>query len=125
MKFLKETYLKDPSAGSRSIASLLEMSGKSLNRKRIQRMRREMGIRAIYCQPRTSIPNKTDQKYPYLLRKLMITRSNQVWCTDITYVPMPRGHVYLCCIFWIGIHGKCLAGKSPIQWMLRCVRRHF
>ena len=98
MKFLKETYLKDPSAGSRRIASLLEMRGKSVNRKRIQRLRREMGIRAIYCQPRTSIPNKTDQKYPYLLRKLMIARSNQVWCTDITYVPMPRGHVYLCCI---------------------------
>ncbi len=98
MKFLKETYLKDPSAGSRRIGSLLKNQGKRVNRKRIQRLRREMGIRAIYCQPRTSIPNKVHQKYPYLLGKLMITRSNQVWCTDITYVPMPRGHVYLCCI---------------------------
>ncbi len=55
-------------------------------------------MQAIYCQPRTSIPNKAHQKYPYLLRKMIISRSNQVWCTDITYVPMPHGHVYLCCI---------------------------
>ncbi len=98
MKFLKNTYLKDPSAGSRRIASLFERQGESVNRKRVQRLRREMGIRTIYCQPHTSIPNKAHQKYPYLLSKVMITRSNQVWCTDITYVPMPRGHVYLCCI---------------------------
>jgi putative transposase len=98
MKFLKETYLKDPSAGSRRLSALFERQGEIVNRKRLQRLRREMGMRAIYCQPRTSISNKAHQKYPYLLRKLKITYSNQVWCTDITYVPMPRGHVYLCCI---------------------------
>lgn len=69
-----------------------------MNRKRMQRLRREMGMQAIYPQPRTSLPNKGHTKYPYLLGKLMITRSNHVWCTDITYVPMPHGHVYLCCI---------------------------
>ena len=98
MKFLKETYLKDPTAGSRRLVPLFERQGEIVNRKRLQRLRREMGMRAIYCQPRTSIPNKAHQKYPYLLRGLNIARSNQVWCTDITYVPMARGHVYLCCI---------------------------
>jgi len=98
MKFLKETYLKDPTAGSRRLVPLFKRQGEIVNRKRLQRLRREMGMRAIYCQPRTSIANKAHEKYPYLLRHLTITRSNQVWCTDITYVPMPRGHVYLCCI---------------------------
>jgi len=98
MKFLKETYLKDPTAGSRRLSALFERQGEIVNRKRLQRLRGEMGMRAIYCRPRTSIPNKAHEKHPYLLRHLKITHSNQVWCTDITYVPMPRGHVYLCCI---------------------------
>lgn len=98
MKFLKETYLKDPTSGSRRLVPLFARRGENVNRKRVQRLRREMGMQAIYPQPRTSLPNKAHTKYPYLLRKLMITRSNQVWCTDITYVPMPHGHVYLCCI---------------------------
>jgi len=99
MKVLKETYLKDPCMGSRRLVKLLKRDyDEIVNRKRLQRLRRKMGMRTIYCRPRTTIPNKQHQKYPYLLRNLAITRSNQVWCTDITYVPMPRGHVYLCCI---------------------------
>ena len=57
-----------------------------------------MGMKTIYSRPRTSQPNKDHKKYPYLLRNLSIYQSNQVWCTDITYVPMPRGQVYLRCI---------------------------
>ena len=99
MKVLKTTYLKDPCMGSRRLVTLLKRDyDETVNRKRLQRMRREMGMKTIYCRPRTSIPNKEHKKYPYLLRNLAITRANQVWCTDITYVPMPRGHVYLCCI---------------------------
>lgn len=99
MIFMKEVYLKEPTFGSRRIVPLLKTErGETVNRKRLQRLRNEMGMKTIYCRPRTSIPNKDHNKYPYLLRNLNIYRSNQVWCTDITYVPMPRGHVYLCCI---------------------------
>ena len=99
MKILKQTYLKDPCIGSRRLVKLFKRDyNKTINRKRLKRLRDEIGMKAIYCHPRTSIPNKEHRKYPYLLRNLAITRSNQVWCTDITYIPMPRGHVYLCCI---------------------------
>ena len=57
-----------------------------------------MGHEAIWCKPRTSIPDDTHRKYPYLLRKLKIERPNQVWCADITYVPMAHGHAYLCAV---------------------------
>src|SRR3712207_7915479 len=57
-----------------------------------------MGLQAVYPRPRTSIPNPPHKKYPYLLRGLAIKRPNQVWCADITYVPMPRGFLYLVAI---------------------------
>jgi putative transposase len=69
-----------------------------VNRKKLIRLRREIGHEAIWCKPRTSIPDQGHRKYPYLLRNLMIDRPNQVWCADITYVPMPRGHAYLCAV---------------------------
>jgi putative transposase len=72
--------------------------GIRINRKRLQRLRREIGHEAIWCKPRTSIPDSGHRKYPYLLRNLKIDRPNQVWCTDITYVPMPGGHAYLCAV---------------------------
>ena len=72
--------------------------GVDINRKRVQRLRREIGREAIWCKPRTSIPDHSHRKYPYLLRDLKITRPDQVWCTDITYVPMPGGHAYLCAV---------------------------
>ncbi len=69
-----------------------------VNRKRLQRLRREIGQEAIWCKPRTSIPDEGHRKYPYLLRDLAIDRPDQVWCADITYVPMPRGHAFLCAV---------------------------
>lgn len=99
MIFIKEMYLKEPTFGSRHIVPLLKRErGESVNRKRLQRLRKKMGMKTIYSRPRTSQPNKDHKKYPYLLRNLSIYQSNQVWCTDITYVPMPRGQVYLRCI---------------------------
>ena len=99
MIFIKEMYLKEPTFGSRRIVPLLKRErGESVNRKRLQRLRKKMGMKTIYSRPRTSQPNKDHKKYPYLLRNLSIYQSNQVWCTDITYVPMPRGQVYLRCI---------------------------
>lgn len=69
-----------------------------------------MGIEAIYCKPKTSTANKEHRKYPYLLRELKIDRPNQVWCADITYVPMPRGFAYLCAVMdW---HSRKVLGWS-------------
>ena len=96
---LDEIYLKDPCLGSRRLVTVLERDhGMVVNRKRLQRVRREMGQEAIWCRPRTTIPDKGHRKYPYLLRGLRIDQPDQVWCTDITYVPMPVGHAYLCAV---------------------------
>ena len=98
-RLLDELYLIDPCLGSRRLKTVLERDhGQCVNRKRIQRLRQEMGIEAIYCKPRTSIPDDGHKKYPYLLRNLTIDRPNQVWCTDITYIQMPHGHAYLCAV---------------------------
>lgn len=96
---MDEIYLRDPCLGTRRLVTLLERDhGEVVNRKRLQRLRREMGMETIWCRPRTSIPEESHRKYPYLLRELVVTGSDQVWCADITYVPMPRGHAYLCVV---------------------------
>ncbi len=99
IRLLDELYLIDPCLGSRRLVAVLRRDYSIVcNRKRLQRLRRIMGVEAIYCKPRTSIPDKAHSKYPYLLRDLAVTESNQVWCTDITYVPMPHGSAYLCAV---------------------------
>jgi putative transposase len=96
---LDEIYLIDPCLGSRRLRPVLMRDyGLKANRKRIQRLRREIGHEAIWCKPRTSIPNEGHRKYLYLLRNLPIECSDHVWCADITYVPMPGGHAYLCAV---------------------------
>lgn len=98
-RLLDEIYLIDPCLGSRRLVTVLERDhGVKVNRKRLDRLRREMGHEAIWCKPRTSVPDDGHRKYPYLLRKLAIERPDHVWCADITYVPMPRGHAYLCAV---------------------------
>lgn len=98
-RILDELYLIDPCLGSRRLKTVLEREHDLIvNRKRLQRLRQEMGLEAIYCKPRTSIPDDGHRKYPYMLRNLAIDRPDKVWCTDITYVPMPRGHAYLCAV---------------------------
>ena len=92
-------YMIDPCVGTRRLKTILQRENNLLvNRKRLQRLRREMGIEAIYCKPRRSRTNKEHGKYPYLLRGLKIEKPNQVWCTDITYIPMPHGSAYLCAV---------------------------
>lgn len=98
-RILDEIYLADPCLGSRRLVTILERDyDRKVNRKRLCRLRREMGQEAIWCQPRTSIPDDTHRKYPYLLRKLKIERPDHVWCADITYVPMAHGNAYLCAV---------------------------
>ena len=72
--------------------------GYSLGRKRVRRLMRQMGLMAVYQKPRTSIPNPEHKRYPYLLRELSIEMPNQVWCADITYIPMRKGFLYLVAI---------------------------
>lgn len=95
-RLLDELHLAYPWMGSRSLRDQLSRkTGKPVNRKCIRRLMRKMGIRAVYCRPRTSKPGKRHKIYPYLLRGLNINRAGQVWATDITYIPMAKGFLYL------------------------------
>ena len=95
MRELDRHYLETPFYGSRRMRASLERQGMPVSRKRVQRLMRLMGLRAIYRQPRTSQRAPERRVYPYLLRDLAITRPNQVWAADITYLPMARGVLYL------------------------------
>ncbi len=98
MRLIDEQYLKRPVWGSRSMTTFLRRQGWKINRKRVQRLMRTMGLEAVYPRPKTSKANPEHKIYPYLLRDLIIDRPNQVWATDITYVPMHRGFMYLVAI---------------------------
>jgi putative transposase len=95
MRLIDEQYLKTPCWGSRSMRNWLIRKDYKINRKRIQRLMRLMGLEAIYPKPRTSRPHPQHKIYPYLLRDLVINHSNQVRAADITYIPMARGFMYL------------------------------
>jgi putative transposase len=95
MRLIDEQYLKTPTWGSRSMRNYLRRLGYKINRKRVQRLMRLMGLVAIYPKPKTSQPHPEHKIYPYLLRDLKIDQPNQVWATDITYIPMSRGFMYL------------------------------
>ena len=98
MRRIDEMHLKRPFYGSRRIRDWLHDEGHDVNRKRVQRLMRQMGITALYPKRRTSKPGKGHKIYPYLLRNLVIDRPNQVWATDISYIPMAKGFVYLVAI---------------------------
>ena len=98
MQLIDEQFLKTPFYGSRQMARHLRRTGYCVGRHRIRRLMRLMGIQAIYQPHRTSDPHPHHKVYPYLLRDLEINHPNQVWCTDITYIPMGRGFLYLVAI---------------------------
>jgi putative transposase len=98
MRRIDEMHLKRPFYGSRRIRDWLQDEGFPVNRKRVQRLMRQMGIVALYPKANTSRPGKGHKIYPYLLRGLEIDHPNQVWATDICYVPMARGFVYVVAI---------------------------
>ena len=95
MRLIDEQFLKTPTWGSRSMRNHLRRLGYRINRKRVQRLMRIMGLEPIYPKPRTSRPHPDHKVYPYLLRDLTIDRPNHVWTADITYIPMRRGFMYL------------------------------
>jgi len=98
MKLIDRQYLATPFYGARKIAAWLKSQGQRVNRKRVRRLMRIMGLNAIYRHPRTSVPTPGHKIYPYLLSGMKITRPNQVWAADITYIPMARGFLYLVAI---------------------------
>ncbi len=95
MRRLDELHLEHPVEGSRKLTVLLRQGGLEINRKRVVRLLRVMGIEAIYAKPKLSAPQPGPQIFPYLLAGLAVTGPDQVWCADITYVPMARGFMYL------------------------------
>jgi putative transposase len=95
MRLIDQQYLKTPTWGSRSMRNHLRRLGYKINRKRVQRLMRVMGLEAIYPKPRTSRPHPEHKIYPYMLKDLSIERPNQVWAADITYIPMSRGFMFL------------------------------
>jgi putative transposase len=98
MRRIDELHMTYPFAGSRMMQGLLKQEGFEVGRKHTATLMKKMGIEALYRRPRTSKPGPGHKIYPYLLKGLKIDRPNQVWATDISYVPMARGFVYLCAI---------------------------
>jgi len=97
-RLMDEIHMKYPFMGTRSIRDQLRVRGYKINRKRVKRLMAAMGIASVAPQPNTSRPGKNHKIYPYLLRGLRIDWPNQVWATDITYIPMARGFLYLVAI---------------------------
>jgi putative transposase len=98
MRLIDAQFLETPWYGSRQMASHIRREGYKVGRKRIRRLMAKMGLVPIYQRPRTTVPHPEHRIYPYLLREMAITRPNQVWCADITYIPMRRGFLYLAAV---------------------------
>ena len=98
MRRLDELHLKHPHAGSRMLRDLLAAEGSKIGRRHVRTLMQRMGIEAVYRRPRTSAPAPGHKIFPYLLRGVTIDRANQVWASDITYIPMARGFLYLAAV---------------------------
>ena len=111
MRRIDELFTAWPFLGSRRMARMLSEDGVTINRKRVQRLMRKMGIEALGPKPRTSKPAPGHRIYPYLLRGMTIDQPNQVWAADITYIPMGRGFLYLVAVIdW--------ASRAVLSWRL-------
>ncbi|MBF0329957.1 MAG: IS3 family transposase, partial [Nitrospirae bacterium] len=111
MRLIDKQFMKEPSYGVRQMSRYLRRMGHQVNRKRIRRLMRQMGLMAIYQKPNTSKPNPEHKIYPYLLRGVDITEPNHVWCSDVTYIPMRKGFLYLVAIMdW--------ASRKVLSWRL-------
>jgi putative transposase len=95
MQMLDKQYTATPCYGVLKMTAFLKSQGEKVNPKRVRRLMRKMGLEAIYPKPNLSRPQDNVRKYPYLLRGKTITAPNQVWSTDITYIPLPKGYLYL------------------------------
>src|SRR5690242_11111976 len=126
MGLLDEEYMAHPFLGSRRMRAVLREHGYLVNRKRVQRLMRQMGIEALYPKRKLSLPGTTVQKYPYLLRDLEIERPNQVWSTDITYIRMLKGFLYLVAVMdWHSRYVLAweLSNTLDVEFCLRAVEK--
>ena len=98
MRIIDEQFMNTPWYGARQMSRELQRRDYAVGRKRVDRLMRKMGLNAIYQKPRTSRPHPEHKIYPYLLNGMKIDKPNQVWCTDISYIPMQRGFLYLVAI---------------------------
>lgn len=113
MRRIDELHLEHPFAGSRMMRDMLRREGSRCGRRRVSTSMRRMGIEALYRKPNTSRRHPSHQVYPYLLRAVTVSRPNQAWAMDITYVPMARGFVYLAAVVdWFS--RKVLAWRTSI-----------
>ena len=110
LRLLDEQYFKTPFYGVRKLTVLLNQQGFTINRKRVKRLMELMGWQTLYRYKSTSKPDKQNRLYPYLLKGLKVTRANQVWAMDITYVPMRKGFMYLCAV--IDLHTRYVVNWS-------------
>jgi len=111
MRLIDQQFLSTPFHGSRRMTACLERSGETVNRKRVQRLMAKMGLEAIFPRPRTTTVATNGRVYPYLLRDRELTRVNEVWSSDITYVPMRHGFMYLTAVIdWYNMSdlGLCM-----------------
>ena len=122
MRQIHALYLKWLFYGSRRLCDALRQKGQGLNRKRLQRLMRQIGLRTVNPKPRTSQPDKGHKPYPYLLRDLSIERPNQGWASDIGYIPMAKGFMHLT-VMMDGYSRRVLASGSRIPWRPRPVWR--
>ena len=111
MRRIDELHLEAPFYGARKIAAQLRREGHEVGRKHVRTLMRRMGIEALYRKPRTSIPAREATIYPYLLESLVIDRPNQVWSSDLTYLPMAHGFMYLMAILDV-------ASRKVLAWRL-------
>jgi putative transposase len=95
MRLIDEQYLQTPFYGWPRMTVALQRQGYAINHKRVRRLMQKMGLQAIYPKPKTTVAGEAHKIYPYLLRGLKLTQPQQVWSADITYIPMPRGFMYL------------------------------
>ena len=111
MRLIDEAFLEMPWYGARQMARHLRRNGWCVGRHRVRRLMRKIGLAPIYQHPKTSEPHPRHKVYPYLLRHLTIDQPNQVWCADVTYIPMRRGFLYLVAIMdW--------ASRKVLAWRL-------
>lgn len=126
MKELDKLYLEDPTRGTRRMCNELRKLGFKIGRAHTRMLMQRMRLKTIYCRPKTTCIDPVAYKYPYLLRNLEITRINQVWAMDITYIPMQKGYQYLIAI--MDLKSRCILGWSlsntmDTDWVLRTIRK--
>ena len=121
MQELDKLYLEDPTRGTRRMTKELRKLGYRIGRFHVRSLMRIMRLKTVYCLPRTTISDPAKYKYPYLLRNLRIDRPNQVWSLDISYIPMPRGFMYLLAVMDVYsrfIVGWSLSNTMEAEWVV-------